>query len=376
MGDSDDSSVDDRDVFAARKRRRFLNATGGKRSSPRAAPATSTMASDSEDSGDDFLNGSGLSPEKANASRILRSRNSQLTDQESDSGTETPDSDEMPVLDRSKKKTKIAKKPAPKPPPVQKLSQAQKVAKRNTIPSTPQSSQKSQTKKVLSPVKDKELFNQLVNKCVFYLLVADQKKYLIRKQAIIEHVFKDHNYNATLFKEVIVAAGNNLKKTFGFELLSDKDQKDAYMLVNILKPELEVHEMSQYSRLKTQQRGLLLFLLTVIFMNENVIPEDELWVALKPMGIDATSRKPHPVFGDVKKLISGELVRQMYLESRSISKDPPQVEYSWGKRALQEVDKRDILEFACKVMKDTVPEDWILQYKDAQEAAGENQEED
>ena len=60
----------------------------------------------------------------------------------------------------------------------------------------------------------------------------------------------------------------------------------------------------------------------------------------------------HPVFGDVKKYITAELVKQMYLNYECISKEPPKYEFTWGLRAKQEFDKRDLLQFVCRVSHD------------------------
>lgn len=55
------------------------------------------------------------------------------------------------------------------------------------------------------------------------------------------------------------------------------------------------------------------------------------------------------MFGNVKKYITMELVREMYLEYIRVNKDPVQYEFRWGERAYQEVKKKDLLEFACSV---------------------------
>ena len=63
------------------------------------------------------------------------------------------------------------------------------------------------------------------------------------------------------------------------------------------------------------------------------------------------NRVPHEVFGDVKKLLMGEFVRQGYLEcSRVPTSDPPKYEYRWGVRAKHETTKRHVLDFVCQVI--------------------------
>ncbi|KAF8787462.1 Non-structural maintenance of chromosomes like protein [Argiope bruennichi] len=206
--------------------------------------------------------------------------------------------------------------------------------------------------------------SNLVNQCVFYILVADRSKKAIRKRDIIHHVFDGRNTH--LFPEILKKAASCLQKIFGFELMELKSNKNEYLLVNNLCHQYDVQEYAEYSRMERQIQGLTFHILTLIFMNENSIIEDELWKALEPLGIEIKSRKPHPIFGDVQKFITGTLVKQMYLVRRQLSKDPPLFELTWGERAHKEVLKEDILEeFVCKIMPDTKPEEWILQYKDA-----------
>ena len=61
-------------------------------------------------------------------------------------------------------------------------------------------------------------------------------------------------------------------------------------------------------------------------------------------------RMTHEVFGDVKKFISQDLVRQGYLLHERLGlSDPPVYEYKWGPRAKYETSKRNILDFVYQV---------------------------
>lgn len=58
----------------------------------------------------------------------------------------------------------------------------------------------------------------------------------------------------------------------------------------------------------------------------------------------------HPVFGDVKKQLTVEFVRQGYLEyTRQPNTDPPVFEFRWGFRAKKEITKRNCLDFVSQV---------------------------
>ena len=56
------------------------------------------------------------------------------------------------------------------------------------------------------------------------------------------------------------------------------------------------------------------------------------------------------MFGDTKKVLSTEFVRQGYLEyNKTPNTEPPVYEYTWGQRAKHETSKRMVLNFVCQV---------------------------
>jgi hypothetical protein len=58
----------------------------------------------------------------------------------------------------------------------------------------------------------------------------------------------------------------------------------------------------------------------------------------------------HEVFGDTKKLLTQEFVRQGYLEyTRQPNSDPPMYDFRWGQRAKVEISKRSCLNFVSQV---------------------------
>ncbi|GCB83721.1 hypothetical protein scyTo_0024315 [Scyliorhinus torazame] len=79
----------------------------------------------------------------------------------------------------------------------------------------------------------------------------------------------------------------------------------------------------------------------------------------------------HADFGDVKKLITEEFVKQKYLDySRVLHTDPVEYEFRWGARATKETSKLKVLEFVAKMHNDQDPKTWATQYKEAQQEAG------
>ncbi|XP_060678969.1 necdin-like 2, partial [Hemiscyllium ocellatum] len=93
-----------------------------------------------------------------------------------------------------------------------------------------------------------------------------------------------------------------------------------------------------------------------------------LWHTLKKLRIDPSER--HEDFGDVKKVIAEEFVKQKYLEYQRVPHtDPAEYEFRWGPRAMKETSKSKVLEFVAKMHSDKDPKTWLTQYKEAQQEA-------
>ncbi|XP_013404380.1 non-structural maintenance of chromosomes element 3 homolog [Lingula anatina] len=184
-----------------------------------------------------------------------------------------------------------------------------------------------------------------VTELVQYILIADQKKIPIKKKEINRHVLKEMSKS---FPILIKKAEEQLQYVFGFKLQTETTGKQtSYMLVNAIDlNEDEPH--LKWSPEENAKTGLLMIILSLIFMEGNVVPDTKLWHTLKRLGVD--SEKNHEVFGDVKKLVTQEFVRQAYLEYvRQPNTDPPSFEFRWGSRAQAETTKRNVLEFVCQI---------------------------
>nr|XP_022300182.1 non-structural maintenance of chromosomes element 3 homolog [Crassostrea virginica] len=213
---------------------------------------------------------------------------------------------------------------------------------------------------------------------VQFLLVMDQKKLPIKKLDINKQVLKEHS---KAFPVMIKLAEELLKKTFGIELVSLEDkQKGSYILVNTLEtdvddlmesdPHLTLNpvEWSEEDHAKT---GLLMVILSAVFMNGEVMVDSQLYHMLRKLGVDPDIT--HSLFGDVKKLLTMEFVRQGYLDhTRQPNTDPPVYEYRWGFRARKEMTKRNCLDFVSKLY-EKQPEEWVSQYQVVVEEEGEEE---
>ncbi|XP_034611714.1 non-structural maintenance of chromosomes element 3 homolog isoform X2 [Trachemys scripta elegans] len=199
--------------------------------------------------------------------------------------------------------------------------------------------------------------DQKVSELVQYLLVKDQKKIPIKRADILKNVIKDYR---GVYSEIIKRAGRTLQQVFGLQLMEIDPKHHIYILVSIL-PRLEVDNLKQDDC--TAKLGLLTVILSFLFMKGNAAKESAVWEMLRRLRVDPGVR--HEIFGDVKKLVTEEFVRQKYLEYNRIPHtDPPEFEFQWGARAAKETSKMQILRFVAKIQNKD-PKAWSTQYTEA-----------
>lgn len=207
---------------------------------------------------------------------------------------------------------------------------------------------------------------------VQYFLIADQKKIPIRKLDINNHVLKEHKKH---FSVVVEKAREMLRNVFGADLLElDDKMKGRYILVNrkhvVGSGNLDGIMCSEDEAIKL---GLLFNILAIIYMNGDLISDTELWKILHKLGIDPDCR--HEMFGDVKKLVLDEFVKQGYLEYvKQTNSDPPSYQFFWGQRARKELQKKDVLVHVSKIY-GKEPTEWKSLWQDcmAEEQGVSNQ---
>ncbi|NXI35637.1 NSE3 protein, partial [Galbula dea] len=194
--------------------------------------------------------------------------------------------------------------------------------------------------------------NQKVTELVQYLLVKDQKKIPIKRADILKKVIREYR---DVCSEIISRANKTLQEVFGLQLVEVDTKHHIYILINNLPPAQVEEEEEEEEERKESNRdngkaklGLLMVILSFIFMKGNSAKDGALWEFLRRLRVQPGER--HEVFGDVKKLLTEEFVRQKYLEiTPTPMTDPPEFTYQWGPRAAKETSKRDVLHFVAKV---------------------------
>ncbi|XP_007956637.1 melanoma-associated antigen D2 [Orycteropus afer afer] len=211
-----------------------------------------------------------------------------------------------------------------------------------------------------SPPRDVALLQGRANDLVKYLLVKDQTKIPIRRSDMLKDIIKEYT---DVYPEIIERAGYSLEKVFGIQLKEIDKNDHLYILLSTLEPT----DAGILGTTKDSPKlGLLMVLLSIIFMNGNRSSEAVIWEVLRKLGLRPGVH--HSLFGDVKKLITDEFVKQKYLDyARVPNSNPPEYEFFWGLRSYYETSKMKVLKFACKVQKKD-PKEWAAQYQEAMEA--------
>uniref|UniRef100_A0A2K5WMS3 MAGE family member D2 n=1 Tax=Macaca fascicularis TaxID=9541 RepID=A0A2K5WMS3_MACFA len=198
------------------------------------------------------------------------------------------------------------------------------------------------------------------NDLVKYLLAKDQTKIPIKRSDMLKDIIKEYT---DVYPEIIERAGYSLEKVFGIQLKEIDKNDHLYILLSTLEPT----DAGILGTTKDSPKlGLLMVLLSIIFMNGNRSSEAVIWEVLRKLGLRPGIH--HSLFGDVKKLITDEFVKQKYLDyARVPNSNPPEYEFFWGLRSYYETSKMKVLKFACKVQKKD-PKEWAAQYREAMEA--------
>uniref|UniRef100_A0A8C0W994 MAGE domain-containing protein n=1 Tax=Castor canadensis TaxID=51338 RepID=A0A8C0W994_CASCN len=95
--------------------------------------------------------------------------------------------------------------------------------------------------------------------------------------------------------------------------------------------------------------GLLIFILSLIFMKGSCVSEESVWETLSKIGV--FDGKQHCIYGDPRKLITEDFVQEQYMEYRQVpNSDPALYEFLWGPRTHAETSKMKVLEFLANII--------------------------
>ncbi|XP_028379229.1 melanoma-associated antigen B10-like [Phyllostomus discolor] len=192
---------------------------------------------------------------------------------------------------------------------------------------------------------------------VYYLLYKYQIKEPITKGEMVRNVIQIYRNH---FLEILKRASDHMEMVFGLNMKELDPYRHVYILVNKLEPCCDTVLNDDGGVPKT---GLLMTILGVIYMNHNCATEEQVWETLNVMGL--YQGRSHFLFGEPKKLITEDLVKEDYLVYCQVPHShPPHHEFMWGPRAHIETTKMKVLEFLAKVH-GTDPTTFPLLYEEA-----------
>ncbi|XP_052519591.1 melanoma-associated antigen B2-like [Budorcas taxicolor] len=199
---------------------------------------------------------------------------------------------------------------------------------------------------------------------VQYMLFKYNTRELIKRSEMLKVV---HRRYREQFPEILSRASEHMEMVFGMVLKEVRPNSHCYTLVSNL--DLSDSE-SMRGDWGLPKNGLLMPLLGVIYLNGHRTSEEEIWKFLNILGI--YDGRSHFIFGDTRKLITEDLVREEYLEYNQVpGSNPPRYEFLWGPKALTETCKTKVLQFLTKV-NHLVPDALLPHYLEASREEVEN----
>ncbi|XP_055419389.1 melanoma-associated antigen B2-like [Bubalus kerabau] len=203
----------------------------------------------------------------------------------------------------------------------------------------------------------RDLLTKKAQMLVQHMLCKYKKRELIKKSEMLKAISGSYMKQ---FPEILSRASEHMEVVFGLVLKEVRPNSQCYTLVSNL--DFSDSE-SMRGDLGLPKNGLLMPLLSFIYLNGPRISEEHIWKFLNILGIYDGRR--HFIFGDTRKLITEDLVREEYLEYRQVpGSNPPRCEFLWGPKALTETIKNKVMEFLAKV-NDTVTDAFLAQYEES-----------
>lgn len=181
-----------------------------------------------------------------------------------------------------------------------------------------------------------------VDELVKYLLVKYLMKEPVTEAEMLNNIIRNYqDHFPIIFREALEC----MQLIFGIDMKEVGPDDHTYILVIAL--ELTYDGMMTDVQ-GLPKSGLLIMVLSIIFMKGNCISEDMMWTVLSNIGLYAGN--DHFIYGEPRKLITDDFVQEGYLEYRQVSgSHPPSYELLWGPRAYAETTKMKILMFLASI---------------------------
>ncbi|KAK1346526.1 hypothetical protein QTO34_000382 [Cnephaeus nilssonii] len=177
---------------------------------------------------------------------------------------------------------------------------------------------------------------------VGFLLLKYRTKELTTRVEMLSSVIREHqDHFAVIFSE----ASECMQLVYGIDVKEVDPTSHTYVLGTNLGLTYDGMVSNEHSMPKT---GLLILILSIIFSEDDCVPEEKIWEALNAMGLHAGME--HCIFGEPRELLTKVWVQEQYLEYRQVrNSEPARYEFLWGPRAHAETTKLKVLEFLAQI---------------------------
>ncbi|XP_006903360.1 PREDICTED: melanoma-associated antigen 10-like [Elephantulus edwardii] len=178
---------------------------------------------------------------------------------------------------------------------------------------------------------------------VNFLLIKYRYEELTTKEEILALVVRKYERH---YPKIFQKALEIMQMVFGVEVREVNPTSHTFVLLPFLG--LTYDKKAESYAHTLPKNGLLITVLSTIFLEGGRASEQKIWESLKEM--DVRAGQEHFIYGEPRKLLNQEWVKNGYLEIRRVPhSQPPCYEYLWGQRAHMETSEFKILEHLTKI---------------------------
>lgn len=188
----------------------------------------------------------------------------------------------------------------------------------------------------------RDVIDEKVADLVGFLLLKYRTKELTTKVEMLSSIIREHrDHFGVIFSE----ASECMQLVYGIDVKEVDPTSHTYVLVTNLGLTYDGVVSNEHSMPKT---GLLILILSIIFSEDDCVPEERIWEALNAVGVHAGVE--HCMFGEPRELLTKVWVQEQYLEYRQVrNSHPARYEFLWGPRAHAETTKLKVLELLSQI---------------------------
>ncbi|XP_049622918.1 melanoma-associated antigen 10-like [Suncus etruscus] len=193
-----------------------------------------------------------------------------------------------------------------------------------------------------SPLFLTNAFDNMVGELVSFFLFKYRKQEMLTRAEVLRTIFTN---NQEAFPGVFSKASECMQFIFGIDVQEMNPQVHSYALCNTLDL---TYNVSLLAEEKFPMGGILIFILTKIFIEGNRSSEESIWVSLREMGL--YPGRNHFIYGEPREFLTNLWMQEHYLVYRQVpDRDPGYYEFLWGPRAYAETSKMKVLELFARI---------------------------